>query len=755
MAIRLTGLASGMDTESIIKELMSAKSLKKTKIENSKTKLEWKQEKWADLNTKLYKLYTEQVSKFRLQATYNAKKASSSDETKASVKASSSAATGSYRLEISNVATTQYLTGGKIDDSSIAGGVKNSTKLSELDSSLVGQEVVFKNGDKQVGFQVRSDSTIADFVAAATQAGLNASFDENQKRLFVSSKESGADNVFTMSTTALSSEELTLRSEVDTLVDYQNLNSANKTLVNGVYQTLQTSFEKYKAANAGKSQDELVTGFKETKEYKGAVDTLADVAFTQKNTNIHNAATNALKATLYTEQVDKYRDEQLKNFYDVDESGVRTIKVDYANKFGEAYDKLSDEIKADLNQTKEQYIDAQTTAAYEAAVDKATLSQVNSLISSDADTKTRLAALETSGLDNLSGYSEEMIKKFSVKTFDSKNAVSKEDYSTMMDGIASRYLNIGTHATSNAGGLSKLGLGDVSLDADGKAVATGGPSDAALISASDSVVTLNGATLTSSSASLAVNGLTIDLKGKTAPGESITFSVSHDTSGVYDMVKEFVTEYNSVMKEMYKMYHADSARDYDVLSKEEKESMSEDEIELWNNKIKDSLLRNDSILNNLMSSMRSALQTTVEVDGKRYSLSSFGIMTSTDYQEGGQLHIYGDPKDTVYGDYTDKLNAALESDPDLVAEVLSKIGSNLYKTMQDKMKSSKVSSALTFYNDKQIKKDLEEYKDQIDEWTERLETMEDDYYAQFAAMEKAMAQLNSQSNYLGNLFGSN
>ena len=95
MAIRMTGLASGMDTEGIIKELMSAKSLKKTKLENSKTKLEWKQEKWSDLNTKLYKLYTEQVSKIRLQSTYNAQKASSSDETKASVKANSTVANGS------------------------------------------------------------------------------------------------------------------------------------------------------------------------------------------------------------------------------------------------------------------------------------------------------------------------------------------------------------------------------------------------------------------------------------------------------------------------------------------------------------------------------------------------------------------------------------------------------------------------------------------------------------------------------------
>ena len=128
-------------------------------------------------------------------------------------------------------------------------------------------------------------------------------------------------------------------------------------------------------------------------------------------------------------------------------------------------------------------------------------------------------------------------------------------------------------------------------------------------------------------------------------------------------------------------------------------------------------------------------------------------MTSTDYREGGQLHIYGDTEDAVYGDYEDKLKKALETDPELVSEVLSKIGKSLYDTMADKMKASKVSSALTFYNDKQIKSDLVDYTEQIDEWTERLEDMEDNYYSQFSAMEKAMAQLNSQSSYLGNLFG--
>ena len=49
--IRITGMNSGLDTDSIIKELIKAKSDKLNTLKKSKTKLEWKQTKWKDLNT--------------------------------------------------------------------------------------------------------------------------------------------------------------------------------------------------------------------------------------------------------------------------------------------------------------------------------------------------------------------------------------------------------------------------------------------------------------------------------------------------------------------------------------------------------------------------------------------------------------------------------------------------------------------------------------------------------------------------------
>ena len=56
MAMRLSGLMSGMDTESVIQQLVQAKSAKVTKAKNAQTKLEWKQDIWKGLNTKLKNL---------------------------------------------------------------------------------------------------------------------------------------------------------------------------------------------------------------------------------------------------------------------------------------------------------------------------------------------------------------------------------------------------------------------------------------------------------------------------------------------------------------------------------------------------------------------------------------------------------------------------------------------------------------------------------------------------------------------------
>ena len=101
MAIRMTGLTSGLDTESIVAALMEAQKSKKTKVENKKTKLEWTQTIWSGLNKKLYSFYTDYAGKMRFQSSYLTKKAASSDSSVLTATAKSSAANGSYSVKVS------------------------------------------------------------------------------------------------------------------------------------------------------------------------------------------------------------------------------------------------------------------------------------------------------------------------------------------------------------------------------------------------------------------------------------------------------------------------------------------------------------------------------------------------------------------------------------------------------------------------------------------------------------------------------
>ena len=54
MAIKLSGLVSGMDTDAMIEELVSAYSTRKDKVFKQRKTVEYKQEAWAELNKKIY-----------------------------------------------------------------------------------------------------------------------------------------------------------------------------------------------------------------------------------------------------------------------------------------------------------------------------------------------------------------------------------------------------------------------------------------------------------------------------------------------------------------------------------------------------------------------------------------------------------------------------------------------------------------------------------------------------------------------------
>ncbi|MDD6572480.1 MAG: flagellar filament capping protein FliD, partial [Thermoflexaceae bacterium] len=284
-------------------------------------------------------------------------------------------------------------------------------------------------------------------------------------------------------------------------------------------------------------------------------------------------------------------------------------------------------------------------------------------------------------------------------------------------------------------------------------------SDAKKVDGQDAIINLNGIEYTGSSNAFSINGLTITAQAVTGPDErdAITITTQSDTQGMYDKVKDFLTQYNALINEITSLYNAASAKGYEPLTDEEKDAMSDTEIEKWEEKIKSSLLRRDDSLESIMNAMTSSMSKGVKVNGKTYHLSSFGIKTlgylNAAENEQYAYHIDGDEDDASVSGNSDKLMKALTEEPDTVIEFMQGLTNNLYQTMGKKMQSTTLSSVYKVYNDKEMASEYSDYTDIIKKWEEKLQAQEDYYYQKFSAMETALSKLQSQTSSMSNLFG--
>ena len=702
MAIRMTGLTSGLDTESIVAALMEAQKSKKTKVENKKTKLEWTQTIWSGLNKKLYSFYTDYAGKMRFQSSYLTKKAASSDSSVLTATAKSSAANGSYSVKVSQLAAAQYVTSAKLgtykttdeNGKQIDTAVTSTTKFADLGFDTSGSSAIeITSGDTKVNLYVDQDTTIGDFVQKLKDAGLNASFDEKQSRFFISAKNSGADSKFTITNTALSTDQTAAKDALLQAMDYSSLSSSDQSTVKQVLSDLQNA----------------QTTEAKTAAYKSLQD-IADAAAKTKVTDY------------YTKQLtEKYTNEYITTETVTDDEGNETT-----------VEKLTDagrQALKDANLDNDIYVDDDRLAVVK-----------NKLIAQNV--KKDLAT------DGYKKSIEDAVTYGSVDAGVAEKATRDADIIVAVDNYADQ-ISSGTGVAASSG-LTKLGLDNI----DGSAVKENASGTGmAVIAAADSVVQVNGATLTSSNTTLDVNGLTLDLVS--ASDKEVKVTVSNDSSAVYDSIKDFVEQYNTILAEMNKYYYASSSKGYDPLTDDQKKEMSDDEVEKWETKIKDSLLRRDNTLGGIMQTMRSVMTSTTVTasNGKSYSLANLGITTGRDYKEYGLLHIKGDEDDEDYADSTNTLENLINEDPQVVQEVLSGIVTNLYNDLTKKMTATTMSSALTFYNDKQMTTQLTQYKKDIKSWESKLSDMEDRYYKQFTAMEKSLASLQSQQNSLASYLG--
>lgn len=883
MAIRLSGMASGLDTDSIVQALVSSYSYKKSKYEKAQTKLGWTQEAWKSLNTKVYSLYSN-VSNLRFSTAYSLKKTSVSDSTKASVKAASGAPNGTQTLKITNTAKAGYLTGEQINASS------SSTTLAQLGYTGGDAKINVNTKDGTKSITLSATSTMSDVEKQLKEAGLNASYDSTYKRFYISAKDTGADNDFTLTgantggATALYKLGIAVGtstsnpySQYDSLYGGSDAATQQK-IENAVaaYKSSSSNIEKYTAQSnnllnaitygtAYADVQDFYSSLKGKKTESGAdidtakLETLAklgsgrDSAIITKNsdgtytTYSKTTAKDADGNTVYKSEDGKYisAEERYTNggkTYKKNSDGAYVNVSDENDKYSgdtadltktvtykkvsesksyvsgsdadtKTYVKNSDDTYTCDGKTYTKRDDGKYYAEGEAADSKngVTITEKVEYTSSTAISDAEAAADAykdiTKNIDEkaLSTYSSNLSTVTAFESTKDTSLTSSDEYTIagLTSAIHDAYNNGGKDAVSNliagngtdsnayaakvAALTTSISSEQTKLD-DNKLVkelaaikdTTSSEYQIALknmvetvnsahdlssnaqyntkakkVDGEDAEIWLNGVQYTGSSSTFTINNLTIEALATTGNDE-ISITTSTDTQGIYDKVKDFLTEYNNIINEMTKLYNADSSKGYDPLTDDEKDSMSDKEIEKWETKIKDSLLRNDTTLSGVMSAMTTAMSQAVEINGKKYSLSSFGIHTlgylNAAENEQNAYHIDGDEDDTNTSGNADKLMTAITEDPDMVMQFMQNVTTNLYNAIGDKMKSTTLSSAFTIYNDKQMTTQYKDYTKLIKEWETKISDKEDYYYKKFSSMESALTKLNSTQSSLSGYF---
>ncbi len=859
--LRMTGMYSGMDTESIIQQLVSAKATKVTNLKNDQKKLEWKQTLWQDLNKRIYKLYTGTLSNMRLTGSYSKKKSTISDPTKATIVAGDGAVNGVQSLEVKKIAKSGYLTGAVVSKKSSK--VTKDTTLSELGVKAGSTLNLTIDGTKLPnGMTVDANDTIDSFIDKFN----NFYGSQGVKMSFASGKvtvEGPAGKTFGLSTAnataptvvgALGLSNCTPtdnvsgtftgdkirfpgdNSQVDLTTTLEDLNIKGGKLTVKVGNTTHTIvIDKSKTVNSFMTEFNKQTGLTMSLEHgKISVEAPSGTDFTMTSENdgfsgvtvlaglglgdfSGDKQTGKVTGNLVSQLLnasENYQDETTVTLEDLKigdgELHIKrpgqtdlVVKYDKSMTVEQLMDKFNEENRNNNTGLSMSIEDGKISVNSDASSGKYTLESVQNgtsgntllqglglekfekveqdgggasitgdmvsklnpvLISNDFTMESMLGEIDPSlagqtisitvgtGL-NAKTTQIELTADMKISEFVSK--LKDSGVGASFDATNQRFFinSTGTgeakefKLTASGGALQSLGL-----DPDAK-YANG--STSTRVYAEDAQIVLNGATFTSDTNTFNVNGLSITTQAVT--DEPITITTDTDYDGIYNMIKDFITEYNDIMNEMTKLYNAKSARKYTMLSDEEKEAMSDDEVEKWEGTIKDSLLRRDKDLNNVMECMKGAINKGYDIGGETLFLVNFGVGTGsyfdTEKAERNALHIYGDSDDEKYADKDNELKAAISKDPEKVIELFAAMSKDMYDSLHETMGSTDYRSIYKVYDDKRMKIEYDAYTQKIKEEEKKLNAFEDKWYKKFSAMEVALSKLQSSQNSLASMLG--
>lgn len=778
---------SGLDTEAIIRELVSASSKKKEKIEKEQTKTEWKQDAWKALNKKI-KSFQSTISNLRFSDAFRKKTTTISNSSIASIVTGDNAVNGSQTLAVKQLAKSGYLTGGQLSKNK---SVKGSTTLSELtkgSATELGKDdkasISVKVNGKTTKIDLTGKTTVDEVVSRLNSAGVTASFDQTNQRFFISTSKSGDGGDFqliandTNGLKALSGLGLLTKEELD---KNAKANSEYAALYDGANGKLdQTAAASYITARADSYAASMQKALADADAMQGYIDTIASL----KSDWDENPSKKA-----YEDAIATYKDKdglnEAKKQLEEDRK-VWLEKTEYLNLSEKNADELSEAEQSRLNELTETYggqtftkddLDAEATRLADAqseitgaenafksydSLQAAIKTQENAIAATAKNAKILndyYAEANADALQNIAGdsYSEKLANITTQITdavangtdtteLDKMNALlskmvaNEELYKAAEDYQTENGVSLTTSYDASEG-LRNRAVNALTTEAEAAYEAVNnadmylqGASDTAVrVTGQDAIIELNGAEFTSSNNTFTINGLTITAKGESnvlgtgADGKPIyeqaQITTQNDVDGLYKMIKNVLKQYNDLIKEIDGLYNAESAKGYDPLTSEEKSAMTDDEVEKWEEKVKGALLRHDSELGSVRNMLKQSMMASFNIGGKNYSLADFGIFTQ------GYFEAEDDERSMLHidGDSEDEVSAG---NKDLLRKMLASSPdtvSKFFNQMSQKLYDSMSNASRTLKGVRSFGSFYSDktLKSQYESYKSKLKTQED------------------------------
>jgi flagellar hook-associated protein 2 len=290
-------------------------------------------------------------------------------------------------------------------------------------------------------------------------------------------------------------------------------------------------------------------------------------------------------------------------------------------------------------------------------------------------------------------------------------------------------------------------------------------------------------TIEKSSNTFTLDSITYNLLKENAVGDNVTtntVTVSTDVQKPFDKIKSFIDKYNEMIDKISTKISEKKQYTYLPLTEEQKKDMSEDDIKAWETKAKQGLLKNDGMLENMLTSLRGAFYEKVKDAG--ISLTEIGLSTSSDTSQRGKI-IIDDTKlknalttrgdqvaalfsktSTTHPSFNADLNSGQRkerSEEEGIFQKIQDIFQDYTRTMRDKdgkkgllLEKAGLKGDMSEFKNL-LTKDLDDRQKRIDDFLDKMAHREDRYYQQFAKLESAMNNMNSQSSWLAQQLGNN